>query len=281
MDVTPGRASRRRWGRGMLLLAAGFALGGKRRLAAATEAATVRPVGSGQASGPALGLVPGERQIYRLRWGIFHVGQAELTIGDEPEVVPGGNGKGYPLTFSVTSAGIAERLYRVRTQIISWLPQEADRSLGYRKLQDEGGRKRDEVITFDRAGGVARYTNFGKPGGEVEVPEDVHDPLSVLFAVRYGPPLLAGERRAIPVTDGRRLVDVDVHVVGQETVGVPAGRFQAWRLEPETGDLGGVFQRSRNSRLEVWLADDPVRTPIQMRGSVRVGTFAGELVTRG
>lgn len=264
----------------MLLLAAGFALGGKRSLAAATEAAA-RSVVSGQTPGATVGLVPGERQIYRLRWGIFQVGQAELTIGNEPEVVPGDNGKGYPLTFSVTSAGIAERLYRVRTQIISWLPQNADRSLGYRKLQDEGGRQRDEVITFDREAGVARYTNFGKPGGEVEVPEDVHDPLSVLFAVRYGPPLLAGERRSIPVTDGRRLVDVDVHVVGQETVGVPAGRFQAWRLEPETGDLRGVFQRSRNSRLEVWLADDPMRTPIQMRGSVRVGTFAGELVTRG
>jgi len=280
MQVRPTTWSRRVWGRALLLAAAGMAVGGGRRLAAA--GASVPPGGPAERKArPEGGLVLGERQVYRLRWGLFVVGEAVLSIGEELEPVPGGEEMGYPLSFRVSSSGIAERLYKVRTQITSWLPANADRSLGYHKVQDEGGRMRDEVIIFDRAAGVARYTNFGKPGGEVAVPEMIHDPLSVLFAVRYGAPLQTGERREILVTDGRRVVDVDVVVAAQETVGVPAGRFLAWRLEPETGDLRGVFQRSRNSRLEVWLADDAARTPIRLRGSVSVGTFAGELISQG
>lgn len=229
-------------------------------------------------SGIGGGLVPAERHVYRLKWGMFLVGEAVLTTGAEPEPVPGGDGEGWPMKFTVTSAGLAERLYRVRTQITSWLPADADRSLGYRKVQDEGGRRRDEVITFDRAAGVARYTNFGQPGGEIAVPEVVHDPLSVLFAVRYGPELVAGQTRVVPVTDGRKLVDVSVAVAGRDQVKVPAGRFAAWRLEPETGVLGGVFRRSPGSKLEIWLAQDAARTPVRLRGSVQVGSFAGELM---
>ncbi len=143
----------------------------------------------------------------------------------------------------------------------------------------EGNRRRQTTATF--ADRKARFEERDlvkntSAQAEVDVPVCVHDVVGGLLALRKMK-MEPGARLTIPVSDGKRFGNVDVHVLGRESVKTPAGVFSALRCEVFLMN-GVVYQRS--GRLFVWISEDEKRLPvqIQVRLQLLIGTITLRLV---
>ncbi|OQY07152.1 MAG: hypothetical protein B6I22_03595 [Desulfobacteraceae bacterium 4572_123] len=65
----------------------------------------------------------------------------------------------------------------------------------------------------------------------------------------------------------------------KERITVPAGTFDTYLIEPELKDVGGVFKKSKNAKIQLWITADRRRIPVKIKSKVIVGNFTGELVT--
>jgi hypothetical protein len=77
------------------------------------------------------------------------------------------------------------------------------------------------------------------------------------------------------VNSGAETWSLKAKVKGIETVEVPAGKFECYRVEPIIAGEGLFMQKGN---LEVWLTTDERRLPVLMRSKVLVGAFTAELV---
>jgi hypothetical protein len=68
-------------------------------------------------------------------------------------------------------------------------------------------------------------------------------------------------------------------VVGREIIQLSNGtRYDTYRLEPELDLVGGVFEKSRDAKIQLWVTADDRRLPVRIQSKVSVGNFVGELV---
>jgi hypothetical protein len=75
---------------------------------------------------------------------------------------------------------------------------------------------------------------------------------------------------------------VTVTVVGHDSVEMPDGsRCYCWLLHPVVDEPGGLF--SKKSEAQLWLTDDGLRIPVQIKSKISVGTVTLKLrkITRG
>jgi hypothetical protein len=68
-------------------------------------------------------------------------------------------------------------------------------------------------------------------------------------------------------------------VVRRETIRVPAGTFDTLLIEPDLSHVGGVFEKSPDAKIQLWVSADPRRVPVKLKSKVVVGSFSGELVS--
>jgi hypothetical protein len=50
-------------------------------------------------------------------------------------------------------------------------------------------------------------------------------------------------------------------------------------VEPDLKHVGGVFKKSKNAKLRIWVTADARRIPVKIESEVIVGSFVGELVS--
>lgn len=219
--------------------------------------------------------VPGERLTYALRWGVVPAGTVVLEVLS-PENVSGVEAHHFAVT--ATSNRFVDAFYPVRDRIDAFADVNMTRSLLYKKKQVEGRHKRDEVVTFDWAALTVTYENFGKKRKSVCVTRGTFDPLSVFYAFR-GQRLQDGASLHAAVTDGKKCVIGTAQIVERQTVKVPCGAFDTFLVEPDLKDVGGVFKKSDDARLRVWVTADHRKVPVKVSSRVVVGDFVAELVS--
>lgn len=217
---------------------------------------------------------PGERFDYEIYWTVVYAGRADV------EVLPDTTVKGVPARHFHAEARTSEFIdtfYKVRDGIDSWTDRAVDRTLKFEQRQREGDYEKDTLLDFDWEG--MRLTNRGIQGfkNTLDLPGDVLDSLSVLFHFRSHP-LFQDRVIAGLVTDGRKIVTGSGRVVRRETIETPFGDLDCFKVEPETKDIGGVFKKSRNAKIEMWFTADERRIPVRIRSQVAVGHFSLELV---
>lgn len=228
-----------------------------------------------------LPFAPGERLVFDISWTVFHAGQAEL------EVLPPAEVKGaLAARFRATarSSPLIDTFYKVRDTIESWTAPDIGRTLAYEQHQREGNYVRDIRLDFtwgqkadDPGTGVVE--RFGRQGFKqrIELPADCLDPLAVLYHFRtyylFLDKLVSGW-----VTDGKKLTTGQGRVVGRETVTVPAGTFDCWKVVPDTREVGGVFAKSPGAVVTMWFTTDERRIPVKLRTRVIIGSVVLELV---
>ncbi len=219
--------------------------------------------------------LPGEKLDFVLRWEFVNAGAATL------EVMPFSVVDGVPAYHFVMTArtnNVIDVFYKVRDRIDTYTDTDMDHSLLYKKRQREGGHKRDIVVRFDWEKEIARYTNFGKPKPPVKLMPGSFDPLSAFYYVRFLD-MEPGKTITRPVTDGKKNVMGKVTVVRRETITVEAGTFDTFLIEPDIEHIGGVFEKSEDAKIEVWVTADHRKMPVRIRSKVVVGSFVGELVS--
>ncbi len=116
---------------------------------------------------------------------------------------------------------------------------------------------------FDHAARLVRFSH----GGEVALPADAQDILSILYQF---PPLAHTETVSIFVSNGRKIERYEFEVALHETVSTALGDL-------DTVHLSKMHQANEEG-LEIWLAPAYRLFPVKMRIIERNGEVSGEIV---
>jgi hypothetical protein len=217
---------------------------------------------------------PGERLVYKLRWGIISAGYAVLEIKPFEQI---DEELAWHFVLSIRTNEFVDLFYKVRDRIESYTDHALANSILYRNEQREGSTDRDVVVIFDQDKRTAVYSNKGKAQAGIEIKSGTIDPLSAIFYVRnHG----LAENMVIykAVSDGKKTVEGLVRVIRRETLTIQGVEYHTFLVEPDMKDVSGVFEKSEKSKLKLWITDDERRLLVKIESKVAVGSFIGELV---
>lgn len=218
---------------------------------------------------------PGEKLTFDLKWTMIKAGEATLEVLPVETV----NGvRSYHFVMTAKSTPFLDVFYKVRDRIDAYTDTKMTHSVFYKKKQKEGKTHRDIVVHFDWKKKEALYSNFGKKKNPVSLSPGAFDPLSAFYYTRFSD-LKKNMVIERPVTDGKKCVIGKVTVVKREKIKVRKKKYDTWLLEPELKHVGGVFEKSRDAKIRVWVTADKWRIPVKIKSKVVVGSFLGELVS--
>lgn len=213
-----------------------------------------------------------EKLVYEVAWGIIGVGEATL----EAERIVDFNGRpAYHIVSRAYSNKFCDGFYKVRDVNESWMDAVTLTSLGYKKEVREGHFHRDEWLLSQEGRWIGKWAgrdgNFSVQTGTA--PPTAQDILSAMYYLR-GKTLTPGTEIVLDVNT-RQNWPLIVKVLRKEKIKTPAGRFDAFVIEPFMRHEGIFVQKG--NRLQVWLSDDPKRVPVQMKVEVFFGSITAKL----
>lgn len=227
------------------------------------------------AKAPGNPFVVGEKLTFILKWGFIPAGEAVLEVLP-PKKISGEEACHFVLT--ARSNGFVDPFYKVRDRIESFTDLAVTRTLHYIKKQREGSTDKNIVVTFDWDAMTAQYSNYENLIDPIPLLPGSFDPLGAFFYTRLVA-LTAGDEVIRPVTDGKKNVIGRARIIKRENISVPAGTFDTYMIEPEMKDVGGVFRKSKNAKLHLWITADSRRMLVKIKSKVVVGSFVGELIS--
>ena len=218
---------------------------------------------------------PGEKLTFQLRWTIIPAGESTLEVLPM-ETIDGI--KAYHFLLTAESNDFVDLFYKVRDRIDAFVNADMTRSILYKKKQHEGNTRRDIVVNFDWRNKKAQYTNFNEKKSPIGILPGSFDPLSAFYFVRLAD---FKENSTIerPITDGKECIIGRLSVIKRETIHLKIGTYDTYLIEPEIKHIGGVFEKSENAKIQLWVTADKRKIPVKIKSEVIVGSFVGELVS--
>lgn len=207
---------------------------------------------------------------YDVEWRLINAGKAKLDWYPEPS----GKG-GWESKLHLESVGMVSRLFRVDDDYTVNMNANACATSTYMTAR-EGSRSRDAKVTFDASAKKASYlekdvkTN-AVVRNEVDIPACVHDVIGGLYILRMMN-MDVGKTTQIPVSNGKKTVNLRVESQTREEIKIPSGTRKALRYEIFAFD-NQLY--ARPGHLHIWLSDDKRRIPlqIQIRLQFTIGTI--------
>jgi hypothetical protein len=216
----------------------------------------------------------GEKLSYSLGWQFIVAGRATLKVQPDAEV-DGRKARSFLMTARTTKA--ADAVFKVRDKLSSLAEYDVGRSLGFSKKQREGKTKRDVTVEFDWENLNAHYYEALSDDKRVTpIQENTLDPLSAFYFVRNRH-IDVGTVIMGPMTDGKRCKVARIECVQRKKIKVNGRTYDAFRLIPEIQDVGGIFEKSKDAKLEIWCTADHRHIPVLLKSKVIVGSFKAEL----
>lgn len=207
-----------------------------------------------------------ERLEYDLYWSLLPVGQLVIETGRRDV-------EGLPRQYvrlTVESNRLIGKLFPVRDVVESVQDADTGRPVHLSKRTREGRVVCEDDLYFDAARGMARWENH-RAGSVVEypVPENAHDAVSLMTAMR-DESLAAGQERRIPVAVDGRLYEVIVRAQREEAVDLgPLGRRPALRVSISTSQPGMFVRKAPRA---LWISTEPPVRALQMLVKAPLGT---------
>jgi len=219
----------------------------------------------------------GEKLTYSLGWQFIVAGHATLEVLPD-EVWENRKARSFRMTASTNK--VADALFKVRDSLSSLAEYDVSRSLGYSKIQREGRTKHDVSVEFDWNNLNALYTEMiGGDSRVTPILENTLDPLSAFYFIR-NQSFDVGSVIKGPMTDGKRCKVAKIEVVERKKIKVNGRKYEAFKLVPDIQDVGGVFEKDKDAKIEIWCTADHRHIPILLKSKVTVGSFKADLETR-
>jgi hypothetical protein len=217
----------------------------------------------------------GEKLFYEVKWGVIPAAYATLEVMPQTK---DNDTSGLHFVMTARTNEFADLFYKYRNRIDSFTDTSLTRSLGFSKREQERSRIRNEDVRFDWDKMETRITgNEGEERRGVELVPGAFDPLSIFYAFRIRA-LEVGKELDVPVSDGRKLAQGTARVVDREEIVVNEQHYDCFVVEPDLKDLGGVFRRSPEATMHIWVTADELRLPVRVRSKIIVGYFTADLV---
>ena len=218
---------------------------------------------------------PGEKLTFKLKWMFITAGEAVLEVLPFETI---DHVKSYHFVLTAKSSSFIDHFYKVRDRIDAYMNAEMTHSILYKKDQHEGKRIKDVVVKFDWERNEAIYSNFKQKRKPIDILPGSFDPLSAFYYVRR----IGFKENSIierPVTDGKKCVIGKATVIRRETIQISSGTYDTYLIEPDLKHVGGVFEKSKDAKIQLWVTADKRRIPVKIKSKVVVGSFVGELVS--
>ena len=217
---------------------------------------------------------PGEKLHFEVWWGFIRAGEATLQVLPIEEV----NGeKVLRFLMSARTTSFVDVFYKVRDTYESLTDIGMNRAIHYRKKK-EGHKKKEVLVRFDWEKMETQYVKTGEDWKPVPLISGSFDPLSVFYAFRTHD-LEVGKELSVPVSDGKKCVIGVAKVLKKERIKVKMGEYDAYLIEPDMQDIGGVFEKSDDANIKVWVTADDKKIPLRFKSKVIVGSFVAELAS--
>jgi Protein of unknown function (DUF3108) len=209
----------------------------------------------------------GETLEYRVAWASFSsAASLELSVPERRNLY---GRETWHLRATAHTLNTVRSLFTIDDQSDSYSDVATLESRQYEFHLNELGRKRDQILHFASAGQPSRA-----PGPMVMVPKGTYDPLGAIYAMR-GVDWRRTQEFRVPVCDGRDVYDMSAKVEASgESVAVDAGTFTATHVSIHLYQRG---QELSGNHFDLWLADDPARTPVKMQADLPFGTLRVQL----
>lgn len=216
----------------------------------------------------------GEQLVYQIRWEEIDAGVATLDVLAATEI---DKQSCRHFSLKVQTSPLVDVFYQIRDKFDAYTNLAFDRSMRYTR-KEAGSEQRDILVQFDWKQGVARYTNFNAARKPIPIPPGTFDPLAAFYKLRC---MDLGSKKEIkfPITDGKKCFMGQAKVLGQETITCFNTTYDTYVIEPELIHFGGVFEKSDNPNLRLWITRDDRRLPVRIQAQVIVGSIIGELVS--
>jgi hypothetical protein len=198
---------------------------------------------------------------YKVEWRLIQAGIARITFD---KIANASNGR-----LDIQSQGLVSKLFRVNDIYeVSWRPGYCAQSA--HMISEEGSRRREANILFATPANTTQYVEKDLVKNtttqkSVSVPPCVEDILGGLQKLR-ALKLTPGTSTQIPISDGKKFVEVRVEVQEKEEIKTVWGTHKAVRLEAFLFN-GAMYDRS--ARCFVWITDDEKRTPVMFQVRMR------------
>jgi Protein of unknown function (DUF3108) len=222
---------------------------------------------------------PGEKLTFQLKWGFIPAGEAVL------EVCPITTIEGTPAYHFVMTArtnAFLDLFYKVRDRIDAYTDLDVTHSLVFRQRQEEGHTRRNIAVDYNWKDGEATCTHDEEKKPAISLLPGCFDPLTIFYYARTQALKVNGTLER-PVSDGKKCVLGRAMVKKRERLSVKGKDYDTFLIEPSIKEVGGVFKKSKNASIKVWVTADERHIPVRVKSKVAVGSFVGELekVVRG
>ncbi|MGD9331254.1 MAG: DUF3108 domain-containing protein [Desulfobacterales bacterium] len=216
---------------------------------------------------------PGERLFYEVRWEKVPVAQASLEVGTLTQFK---GAPAYHFVFRARTYPVVEFFFPVDGYLEGFTDLTMSRSLWFEKDMLEGRTRRNFWVDFDWDRGVTEYANDPYRKRRFPLPEGTLDMISMLYYAR-SLSLEKGMTVSRPLNTGKKNLLVRARVIQKEVIVVDGRPWKAFMLAPDIREAGGVFDKSEDPELFLWISADERRIPLRLVSKVWVGSFVIEL----
>ncbi|WDP90871.1 MAG: DUF3108 domain-containing protein [Desulfobacter sp.] len=221
---------------------------------------------------PSLPFAPGEEIRYDVRWQMYRAGEARVRVLPFTQV----NGsQAWHFELMAESNKFIDLFFKVRDHIQGFVDGEFTGSVGYR-YAGMGKKKKEIRVAFSPDRTTAAYSNFNEHRDPIDIPQGSFDPLSSYFKMRC---FSLGDSGTLsfPVTDGKKAFIQKGDIVGRERIILESGEYDTVVVVPWVTHFSGVFKKSKDPTVRVWITDDARKIPVRIRIKVVVGAIYFDL----
>lgn len=209
---------------------------------------------------------------YDIYWSFLKIGSAQLSFHDIE--IPKSTDKKYEVRFSVKSNELVSAIYPIESHIVSSLIISNDQIKPsiYTKNSNEGGKQSDSIVRFNYQLNQITEEKDETLLQPIEITKDLQDPLSLIVAICQNDfqidPIFQQD-----VSDGGQIISIRSSYLQSETIKTQLGEFRTEVINIDPQGLRGVFKKSPDANVVLYLSEHSPAIPLKLKSKVRVGSF--------
>ena len=213
-----------------------------------------------------------EKITYKVMYALIgaHIGAGEVVFSTSLENF--GGKKVYHLVGEGSSYSFYDNIFKVRDRYESFIDTTTLQPYKFIRNIDEGGYKKYENVTFNKASNTAITTN-----GVYKLPSCIQDVLSAVYYARNidFENHEVGDRIPFSIFLDNQIYEMYIRYLGKEVVKTKYGKFNAIKFKPLL-IKGTMFEGGE--KMTVWVSDDANHIPVRIESPITVGAVKVDLI---